>query len=165
MAFGRCFPRLARGTVTFLLSDVEGSSARWEADPAAMSEAVARHDECAEAIVGRHRGALLKTRGEGDSLFAAFLRATDAAAAALDLQIELSDVLPVRVALHTGEAELRNGDYFGTAVNRCARIRAVNAAHGVRGVAPRACSRRARARRRPSARRARGARAGQPLHR
>src|SRR5207248_7968166 len=80
-------------------------------------------------------GVLVKSRGEGDSLFAVFARPTDALAAACALQKAIlaepwptSSPIRVRVALHTGEADLREGDYYGTAVNRCARVRAC--AHG-----------------------------------
>lgn len=126
---------LPSGLVTFLLTDVEGSTRSWEQDPTSMLEAMARHDALvAEAIEG-HGGLLLKTRGEGDSAFAVFTRALDAAAAALRLQRTLdSEKWPqptpirVRVAVHTGEAELRAGDYFGATVNRAARLRSI--AHG-----------------------------------
>jgi class 3 adenylate cyclase len=123
------------GTVTFLLTDVEGSTKLWEEHPEAMRAALARHDALASAIVAGNRGTLIKSRGEGDSLFAVFHRATDAVAAACALQQAFRSEpwptpgpLRVRAAVHTGEAELREGDYYGSAVNRCARLRAV--AHG-----------------------------------
>jgi predicted ATPase/class 3 adenylate cyclase len=126
---------LPTGTVTFLFTDIEGSSALWEREPVAMQGATARHDALIEQAVAEHGGVVVRPRGEGDSRFAVFARASDAVAAALAMQRALttepwptSTPLRVRVALHTGEAELREGDYYGSAVNRCARLRAV--AHG-----------------------------------
>ena len=128
-------PDLPSGTVTILFTDVEGSTRLWEQSPAAMGEALARHDALIEGIVEHHGGALVRPRGEGDSRFAVFARASDAVAAAAEVQRALHaepwptpTPLRVRAALHTGDAELRQGDYYGTAVNRCARLRA--AAHG-----------------------------------
>src|SRR6187402_415600 len=126
---------LPTGTVTFLFTDIEGSTALWEREPVAMQAAAARHDALIEAEVAEQGGVVVRPRGEGDSRFAVFARASDAVAAALALQWDLaaepwptSTPPRVRLALHTGEAELRAGDYYGTAVNRCARLRAV--AHG-----------------------------------
>src|SRR5207247_1426666 len=120
------------GTVTFLLTDIEGSTQLWERQPGAMRLALVRHDQIISTAVQQHEGSVVKNRGEGDSVFAVFSRATDALAAACALQQALhaegwpADLrLRVRVAIHTGEAELREGDYFGSAVNRCARLRAV----------------------------------------
>src|SRR5437588_12658069 len=100
-----------------------------------MRPALARHDAIAAALIEQHRGILVKQRGEGDSLFAVFPHSADAVAAAIEMQRALSSEtgstetpLRVRMALHTGDADLRDGDYFGTPVNRCARLRAV--AHG-----------------------------------
>ncbi len=122
-------------TITLLLTDVEGSTALWERDPSSMSQAMRRHDEIAHEVVAECGGRIVKGRGEGDSLFCAFGRATDALRAALKLQIALegecwptSVPIRARVAVHTGEAELRGEDYYGTAVNRCARLRAIG--HG-----------------------------------
>jgi predicted ATPase/class 3 adenylate cyclase len=123
------------GTVTFLFTDVEGSTHLWERDPTAMRAATARHDAIVEEQVARRSGVVVRPRGEGDSRFAVFGRASDAVAAAAALQGALcAEVWPtpqplrVRLALHTGEADLRDGDYYGAAVNRCARLRAI--AHG-----------------------------------
>jgi predicted ATPase/class 3 adenylate cyclase len=123
------------GTVTFLFTDVEGSTRLWEQHPAAMREALARHDALIEAAVAQHQGVVVRPRGEGDSRFAVFARATDAVAAAAAIQQALHAepwpppiALRVRLALHTGEADLRDGDYYGSAVNRCARLRSI--AHG-----------------------------------
>ncbi len=125
-------PALPTGTITFLFTDVEGSTRLWEEEPDAMRQALARHDTLVVACVERHAGTIVRPRGEGDSRFAVFTRATDAVAAACALQQALfSEPWPtltplrVRMALHTGEADLREGDYHGTAVNRCARLRAI----------------------------------------
>jgi len=123
------------GTVTFLLTDIEGSTRLWEDSPEAMRLAMLRHDEIAGAIVSEFAGVLVKSRGEGDSMFAAFPLATDAVSAAFALQTAFirekwPHTVPfrMRMALHTGEAGLRDGDYYGLAVNRCARLRTI--AHG-----------------------------------
>jgi class 3 adenylate cyclase len=119
-------------TVTFLLTDIEGSTAAWEADSDAMAVALARHDELVEQVVTSRGGRLIKTRGEGDATFSVFERPSAAAAAAIELQDAiihepwtLREPLRIRVALHTGEVELRDGDYFGRAVNRAARLRSL----------------------------------------
>jgi predicted ATPase/class 3 adenylate cyclase len=121
--------------VTFLFTDVEGSTRLWEQHPEAMRQATARHDELIDRLVARHAGVVVKPRGEGDGRFVVFARASDALAAACAIQRALRaepwvlpEPLAVRMALHTGEADLRDGDYYGSAVNRCARLRA--AAHG-----------------------------------
>lgn len=118
--------------VTFLLTDIEGSTAAWEADAEAMAPALARHDELVEQVVTSRGGRLIKTRGEGDATFSVFERPSAAASAAIELQDAvthepwaLRDPLRVRMALHTGEVELRDGDYFGRAVNRVARLRSL----------------------------------------
>src|SRR5262245_50552894 len=120
---------LPTGTVTFLFTDVEGSTQLWERHPDRMRAALARHDALIEQAVEQHRGVVVRPRGEGDSRFAVFARATDAVAAAAAVQRALhaepwppGAPLRVRAALHTGEADLRAGDYYGAAVNRCARL-------------------------------------------
>ena len=124
---------LPNGTVAFLLTDIEGSSSRWDADPASMGPAVTRHYAILDEAVTRHGGVRPVEQGEGDSIVAAFSRATDAIAAAVDAQRELlaevGDRFKVRMAVHAGEAQLRDeGNYFGQAVIRCARLRALG--HG-----------------------------------
>jgi class 3 adenylate cyclase len=124
------------GTVTFLLTDVEGSTRLWEAAPQAMRIVIARHYELLDVAIARHGGVRPVEQGEGDSVVAAFARASDAVAAATDVQRAFHREpwpegvsLRVRIALHTGEALRRDeGNYFGLAVNRCARLRAI--AHG-----------------------------------
>jgi class 3 adenylate cyclase len=128
-------PQLPTGAVTFLLTDIEGSTALWEREPEAMRAAVARHEAVLTAAVERRGGIVIRSRGEGDSVFAVFIRAGDGVrAACAGQQALLREPWPaglplrVRMALHSGEAELRDGSYYGEAVNRCARIRA--AGHG-----------------------------------
>jgi len=116
-----------RGTVTFLFTDIEGSTRLWEEDRAAMSGALARHDELLRGAVEAHHGVVFSTGGDGFA--AAFARAPDAVGAALGaqrrLQSEESDPpLVVRMAIHTGDVEERGGDYFGPPLNRCARLMA-----------------------------------------
>ena len=124
--------RLPTGVVTFLLTDIESSTQLWEAHPTAMPDVLERHDRLVERIVAEHSGHLIKSKGEGDATMSVFRRATDAVAAAVDLQTALRAddwragvPLRVRMAIHTGEAHERDGDYFGPAVNRAARIRSV----------------------------------------
>jgi DNA-binding SARP family transcriptional activator/tetratricopeptide (TPR) repeat protein len=123
---------LPSGVVTFMLSDIVASTSLWEQNPNAMAKAVARHDVLIRGAVAAHGGTVLKARGEGDSTFSVFTRATDALAAAWSAQRALvseawpeSTQLSVRMALHTGEAFERGGDYYGPTVNRAARIRSL----------------------------------------
>ena len=125
-------PELPEGVVTFLLTDIEGSTPLWETHTAAMSAALARHEALVTEVVASHGGRLIKSRGEGDSTLSVFVRATDAVSAALALQQVLAGelwpegiALPTRAALHSGEAELRDGDYYGQTLNRAARLRAL----------------------------------------
>jgi class 3 adenylate cyclase len=126
---------LPTGVVTFLFTDVEGSTRLWEREPEAMSAALARHDAIMAAGIRQCHGVVVKSRGEGDSIFAVFGRARDAVAAALVIQRALgtqkwgtSTPLRVRMAIHTGHVDLRHQDYYGPTVNRCARLRALG--HG-----------------------------------
>jgi predicted ATPase/class 3 adenylate cyclase len=121
------------GTVTFLFSDIEGSTERWERKRDAMTTAVARHDAVVRAALEARGAYVFKTMG--DAFCAAFARPEDAIAAALEAQRALMredfsavDGMNVRVALHTGSASERDGDYFGPAVNRVARLLAIG--HG-----------------------------------
>src|SRR5271163_4435729 len=112
------------GVVTFLFTDVEGSTRRWEADADEMRIALAAHDEVLRGAIEGRGGWLFKHTGDGVcAAFASPRCAVDAAVAA-QLQLEL----PVRMGLATGEAELRGGDYFGAVLNRAARVMA--AGHG-----------------------------------
>ena len=124
---------LPTGTVTFLFSDIEGSTERWEAYRNPMKAAVARHDEVMRAAIERYGGYVFKT--VGDAFCAAFSDASHALRAALDAHLALAqedfsaiDGLRVRMGLHTGSAEERDADYFGPAVNRVARL--MSTGHG-----------------------------------
>ena len=112
------------GVVTFLFTDVEGSTRRWEADADAMRAALAAHDEVLRTAIEAHGGYLFNHTGDG--VCAAFASPKCAVDAAVAAQRALE--LPVRMGLATGEAELRDGDYFGTVLNRAARVMA--AGHG-----------------------------------
>ena len=115
---------LPSGVVTFLFTDVEGSTRRWEADADGMRIALAAHDEVLRAAIEEHGGFMFKHTGDG--VCAAFSSPRSAVDAAVAAQRVLE--LPVRMGLATGEAELRDGDYFGTVLNRAARVMA--AGHG-----------------------------------
>jgi predicted ATPase/class 3 adenylate cyclase len=124
---------LPSGTVTFLFTDIEGSTRLWERHQGAMPAALARHDALLHELVAAHGGVVFKT--VGDSVLTAFAQAPDALAAALAIQRaisaerwELPQPLQVRMALHSGGAELRDGDYFGPPLNRATRLLA--AGHG-----------------------------------
>jgi predicted ATPase len=110
--------------VTFLFTDVEGSTRRWEADADSMRVALAAHDEMLRKAIEAHGGWLFKHTGDG--VCAAFASPRSAVDAAVAAQRALE--LPVRMGLATGEAELRDGDYFGAVLNRAARVMA--AGHG-----------------------------------
>jgi predicted ATPase/class 3 adenylate cyclase len=112
------------GVVTFLFTDVEGSTRRWEADADGMRVALAAHDQVLRGVIQAHGGSLFKHTGDG--VCAAFASPRSAVDAAVAAQRALE--LPVRMGLATGEAELRDGDYFGAVLNRAARVMA--AGHG-----------------------------------
>jgi class 3 adenylate cyclase len=137
--------RFPTGTVTFLFTDIEGSTPLWEQRPDAMQAALARHDRLLRHAIESFDGRIVKSTGDG--VYAVFAAATDALAACLAAQrclqepeTSASNVTPrgtedrmplslrVRMGLHTGAAELRDGDYFGAVLNRAARI--MSAAHG-----------------------------------
>jgi predicted ATPase/class 3 adenylate cyclase/DNA-binding CsgD family transcriptional regulator len=124
---------LPTGTVTFLLADVAKSTRFWESDPDGAASAIARIYELLDGAIIEHRGSRPVEQGEGDSVVGSFARATDAVAAALQAQRLIAAepwphgrAVQVRMAVHTGEARLRDeGNYFGPTVIRCARLRAV----------------------------------------
>jgi predicted ATPase/class 3 adenylate cyclase len=127
--------RLPEGVVTFLMTDVEGSTPLWEREAEAMPAAMARHDAIVEDAVAGHGGTVVRPRGEGDSRFAVFTHPPDAVAAAAVMQRGLATEtwpttgpIRVRAAVHTGYVDFVRGDYYGSAVNRAARIRALG--HG-----------------------------------
>ena len=123
---------LPSGTVTFLFSDIEGSTQHWERDPEGMARSLADHDEIFRNAIADHQGQVVKTTGDG--VHAVFADAGDAVAGAIAAQLAMdraavdAEPLLVRIGLHTGSAELREGDYYGPALNRAARIMA--AGHG-----------------------------------
>ncbi len=121
------------GTVTMLMSDIEGSTRLWEQYPEEMTVALSRHDELVRRVIEENAGYVIKTKGDG--FHAAFPAAGQAVTAATEAQQLLGNeewpaaiTLRVRMAIHTGECEERDGDYFGPAVNRLARLEAI--AHG-----------------------------------
>jgi predicted ATPase/class 3 adenylate cyclase/DNA-binding CsgD family transcriptional regulator len=120
---------LPEGTITFMLTDLRGSTRAWESHPKAMRTAMVRHDAILAGTVRNHQGELVEAGREGDSVLAVFRTAASAAACALEIQKQFAAEswppgldLKVRVALHTGEAQLRESHYFGPALNRCARV-------------------------------------------
>ena len=125
---------LPSGTVTFLFTDIEGSTRLWENEPSAMARSLALHDEALRAAFERNGGVVFSTMGDGMAV--AFSSVVGAARAALDAQQDLlaaawppeTGVLKVRMGLHTDSAELRDGQYVNAPLNRCARLTA--AAHG-----------------------------------
>ncbi len=106
------------GVITLLFTDIEASTRRWQDDRDDMADALAAHDAVLRDVVKRHGGDLFKHTGDG--ICAAFGAPSDALAAAVEAQTEVA--LPVRMGLHTGEAERRDGDYFGPTLNLCARV-------------------------------------------
>jgi predicted ATPase/class 3 adenylate cyclase len=126
-------PELPTGTVTFLFTDIEGSTRLWEEHSEAMRHALARHDEILRDAVTSNGGHVVKTTGDG--IYAVFGTAHDALAATVDGQRAITaeswplhEPLHVRMGLHTGPADERDGDYFGPTLNRTARLMA--AGHG-----------------------------------
>jgi predicted ATPase/class 3 adenylate cyclase len=138
-------PPLPTGTVTFLFTDIEGSTTLWEQHSVEMRSALQRHDAALRQAIETSAGSIIKTTGDG--VVAVFPSAKDALAACVSaqhaLQVAGSEArassgvssgqpqpvaLKVRMGLHTGVAELRDGDYFGTPLNRAARVMSV--AHG-----------------------------------
>ena len=120
------------GTLTFLLTDLQGSTRTWEARPRAMRKAMVRHDALVYGAVERQNGTMVESGREGDSVLAVFTRPQDAASCALEIQRSFRAAswpedlrLRIRIALHTGEVELRGGHYFGPPLNRCARTLAL----------------------------------------
>lgn len=117
------------GTVTLLLADVEGSVRQWEGDEQAATAATALMDAVVDEAVGQNSGARPVQQGEGDSFIAAFARASDAVSSALEIQRADFGPFRLRMGIHTGEVQLRDeGNYIGTTINRCARLREI--AHG-----------------------------------
>src|SRR5579872_2560308 len=121
---------LPAGTVTFLFTDIEGSTQRWESHRGEMAHAVARHDDLMRRAIEKHGGFVFKT--VGDAFCAAFGQPQDAVESAIDAQRALAKEdfasiggLRARMAIHTGSVQQRNADYFGPTVNRVARLLAI----------------------------------------
>src|SRR6516165_9565321 len=118
---------------TFCLTDIVGSTALWDSQPDAMSSALADHDALVAEVVSKHGGQLIKSKGEGDSTFSVFEAPLSAISAAEELVRSLGSWswppggLRVRVGIHSGQANTRAGDWFGSVVNRAARIRGLAA--------------------------------------
>jgi predicted ATPase/class 3 adenylate cyclase len=124
---------LPTGTVAFMFTDIEGSTVRWDRDRVSMQQAVRHHDDLMRAAIARHGGHVFKTIG--DAFCAVFALVEEAVAAALDAQRTLAaadfsavEGIRVRMALHVGAADERDGDYFGPTLNRVARLLAIG--HG-----------------------------------
>ena len=126
---------LPSGTVTFLFSDIEGSTQLWEKYPEAMKTALEKHDSLLRQSVESSGGQVIKSTGDG--IHAVFESVSDAIGATIRAQQALQaepwdEIKPykvkVRMGVHTGEAQLRAGDYFGGALNRAARLMSVG--HG-----------------------------------
>jgi predicted ATPase/class 3 adenylate cyclase/DNA-binding CsgD family transcriptional regulator len=117
------------GTVTLLLADVEGSTRLWETQPDEMTAAIACLNQAVSDIVAAHEGVRPVEQGEGDSFVAAFARASDAVACAIELQRAPFAPIRLRIGVHTGQVQLRDeSNYAGPTINRTARLR--DLAHG-----------------------------------
>ncbi len=119
------------GTVTFLFTDIEGSTQLWEKHPEAMKAALVKHDAILREAIESNHGQIIKTTGDG--VHAVFTTSLDAINATVFVQRSLQSLLSnleikVRIGVHTGEAELRDGDYYGQTLNRAARLMSI--AHG-----------------------------------
>lgn len=120
---------LPTGTVTLLLADVEGSTRLWETQSDTMAVALERLNHSVNDLVADYGGVRPVEQGEGDSFVAAFARASDAVACALQIQLTVQPPIRIRIGVHTGEIQLRDaGNYAGPTINRTARLR--DLAHG-----------------------------------
>ena len=129
LVLGGVMSELPTGTVTLLLADVEGSTRLWQTQPDEMTAAVGRLDHVLTDLLAAHGGVRPVEQGEGDSFVAAFARASDAVACALDLQRAPLAPIRLRIGVHTGQVQLRDeGNYIGPTINRTARLR--DLAHG-----------------------------------
>jgi HD-like signal output (HDOD) protein/class 3 adenylate cyclase len=123
-------PEVLVESVTFVFTDIEGSTALWEADPETMRGALQRHNKLLSAAVENHGGYVFKT--VGDAFCVTFDHAPDALAAAYEMQLQIANEpwrtaqpMKIRIALHTGDAHMTDGDYHGIALSRVARLLAV----------------------------------------
>jgi class 3 adenylate cyclase len=116
--------------LTFCLTDIEESTRLWDAVPEAASAILERHEELIAEAVGHYGGRLITGRGEGDSTFSVFDQPTDAVLAAAAIVRAMAtepwpatEVVRTRIAVHTGDVEVRHGNYYGAAISRTARLR------------------------------------------
>ncbi|MBT8239632.1 MAG: adenylate/guanylate cyclase domain-containing protein, partial [Acidimicrobiia bacterium] len=120
------------GVVSFLFTDVEGSTRLWESDAEGMASSLALHDQVMRRVIDRHRGHVFSTAGDAFAVSFATSGAAVAAATAIQLELLRSDwpgpPIKIRMGIHTGTAEERDGDYFGPVLNRAARI--MSSGHG-----------------------------------
>ena len=120
------------GTVTFLFTDVEGSTRLWETDPDGMAASLARHDQIMRSVIEAHRGHVFSTAGDAFAVAFGSIGAAIGAATTIQLKLLAADwpgpPIKIRMGLHTGTAQERDGDYFGPVLNRAARI--MSAGHG-----------------------------------
>ena len=123
---------LPTGRITFLMTDVVGSVPLWERDAESMHDALVLHDRLMDEVVSAHGGHLIRSRGEGDSTFSVFVAPTGAGRAAVAALRAIATApwptttpIVVRMAIHTGDAIGREGDYYGSTVNRAARLRGI----------------------------------------
>src|ERR1700691_2342523 len=115
---------LPTGTVTLRLADGEGSTRLWETQPEQMTAAMAGLNQTVSETIAEHDGVRPVEQGEGDSFVAAFARASDAVAAALEMERAPLAPIRLRIGLHSGEIQLRDeGNYAGPTINRTARLR------------------------------------------
>ena len=122
---------LPTGTVTFLFTDIEGSTKLWEQYPEEMKAALASHDLNLKKAIEANHGHVIKSTGDGiHAVFSTAINAVNAAIAAQrNLQSLITNLqIKVRIGVHTGEAEMRDGDYYGGTLNRAARIMSIG--HG-----------------------------------
>jgi class 3 adenylate cyclase len=120
------------GTLTFVMTDIEGSTQLWDDDPTAMTVAMHQHDALIAAAVAAHSGRLVRSKGEGDSSFSVFADPSAAVSAAEAMRDTFyaaswatASPIRIRVGVLTGVAELRDGDYYGASINRAARVRSL----------------------------------------
>jgi predicted ATPase/class 3 adenylate cyclase/DNA-binding CsgD family transcriptional regulator len=128
-------PELPVGTLTFVMTDIEGSTRIWEVSPKVARHALGRHDHIVEEQVKDNHGDIIEFGREGDGILAVFKHATDAVACGVNIERQLQREvwaegiqIRVRIAIHTGESDLRSGHYVGGALYRCGRLLAT--AHG-----------------------------------
>ena len=118
------------GVVGFIFTDIEGSTRKWEADKPAMSHALKQHDDILRSSIEAHHGYVFKT--VGDAFCAAFSSPLEAVEASIEIQVRLASAswlipggIRVRIAIHAGQSEERDGDYFGPTLNRVARVQSL----------------------------------------